>query len=128
MSSMTSLSAPANAPDSAPPRNVLPDGVLRALIADELDRIRAVMEDMGVQLCADGEIVRRHMNVLQCIDELCQRNENLARTLRAADMVAEADSITLESLRRRLQDEIFERLAERSVSKDPAADEIWHEM
>ncbi len=113
---------------SPPSGGALPDGVMRALIADELDRIRRVLEDMGLQLCADPEIVRSHMNVLQSIDEICQRNENLARTLRAADMVDEAGAITLETLRLRLQDDILERLAERTVSDDPAADETWHEI
>ncbi|HEY1124275.1 MAG TPA: hypothetical protein VGE65_01475 [Sphingobium sp.] len=107
---------------------LLPDGVMRALIADELDRIRQVLEDMGLQLCGDPEIVRSHMNVLQSIDEVCQRHENLARTLRAPDMVTEANSITLETLRLRLQDDILERLAEQTVSSDPAADETWHEL
>lgn len=105
----------------------LPDGTVRGLIADELDRIRTVLEDMGMQLCADAEIVRGHMNVLQSIDEICQRNENLARTLRAPDMIAEAHSITLETLRVRLQDAIFERLAERAI-RDPADDEAWHDL
>jgi hypothetical protein len=115
--------------DAVPPSaELLPDGVMRALIADELERIRQVLEDMGLQLCADPEIVRSHMNVLQSIDEICQRNENLARTLRAPDMVSEAGSITLETLRLRLQDDILERLAERTVSDDPAADETWHEI
>ena len=107
---------------------LLPDGVMRALIADELERIRKLLEDMGLQLCADPEIVRSHMNVLQSIDEICQRHENLARTLRASDMVSEAGTITLETLRLRLQDDILERLAERTVSSDPAADETWHEI
>ncbi len=83
---------------------------------------------MGLQLCGDPEIVRSHMNVLQSIDEVCQRHENLARTLRAPDMVAEANSITLETLRLRLQDDILERLAERTVASDPAADEAWHDI
>jgi hypothetical protein len=113
---------------SHPPEALLPDGVMRALIADELDRIRYVLEDMGMQLCGDGEIVRSHMNVLQSIDEICQRHENLARTLRSPDMVGQTESITLESLRLRLQDEILERLAERTVAEDPAIDETWHEI
>lgn len=107
--------------------HVLPDTIVRALIADELDRIRAVLEDMGMQLCGDSEIVRSHMNVLQSIDEVCQRNENLARTLRSPDMVSEAHSITLETLRVRLQEAIFERLAEKAV-RDPVEDEAWHEL
>ncbi len=68
------------------------------------------------------------MNVLQSIDEICQRNENLSRTLRAHDMVSEAGAITLETLRMRLQEDILERLSERTVSPDPAADEAWHEI
>jgi hypothetical protein len=111
-----------------PPQEGLPDGVMRALIADELDRIRHVLEDMGMQLCTDGNIVRGHMNVLQAIDEVCQRHENLARTLRSPDMVSGAGAITLESLRLRLQDEILERLAERTVASDPAAEESWHDI
>jgi|EndMetStandDraft_4_1072995.scaffolds.fasta_scaffold121969_2 hypothetical protein len=115
--------------DTAPfSAGLLPDGVMRALIADELERIRQVLEDMGLQLCADPEIVRSHMNALQAIDEVCQRHENLARTLRAPDMVSEAGTITLETLRLRLQDDILERLAERTVSNDPAADETWHDL
>jgi hypothetical protein len=106
----------------------LPDGVVRSLIADELDRIRAVLEDMGMQLCMDPEIVRSHMNVLQTIDEICQRNENLGRTLRASDMITEAGAITLESLRLRLQGGILERMAERPLNGDAVTDEFWHEI
>jgi len=95
----------------APPRMPLPDDVVvRALIADELDRIREVLEDMGVELCGDPQIVRGHLDALQTIDEICQRNENLARTLRADDMIAEAASITLESLRSRMQSALSDRL------------------
>ena len=88
----------------APRRHpAMEEALLRGLIADELDGIRAVLEEMGVRLCADSQIVRHHLYALQAIDELCQRNENLARTLRAGDMVAETATITLESLRTRLQ-------------------------
>jgi hypothetical protein len=78
------------------------DMLMRSVIADELDRIRQVLEDMGVGLCGDPQIVRSHMEALQTIDELCQRNENLARTLRAPDMAAAVPRITLDTLRRRL--------------------------
>jgi hypothetical protein len=63
--------------------------------------------------------------MLQTIDELCQRNENLARTLRADDMVAESASITLDSLRTRLQSAVVERLGECAPSNDIGADELW---
>lgn len=85
------------------------DALVRGLIADELDRIRTVLEDMGIQLCCDAEIVRSHLGALQTIDELCQRNENLARTLRAPDMASEAALITLESLRTRMQSALAKR-------------------
>jgi hypothetical protein len=96
MSKLSTIGAVQNGPASS-------DALVRRLIADELDRIRIVLEDLGMQLCADSSIVRSHFNVLQGIDELCQRNENLARTLRAGDMVAETARITLDSLRARLQ-------------------------
>ena len=120
--------SPIRSAAASSPGGLLPDGVMRALIADELERIRKLLEDMGLQLCADPEIVRGHMNVLQSIDELCQRHENLARTLRSPDMVSEAGAITLETLRQRLQGDILERLSERTVSADPAADETWHDV
>jgi hypothetical protein len=101
------------------------DGFVRSLIADELDRISAALEDMGVQLCCDPQIVLGHLAMLQTIDELCQRNENLARTLRADDMVAESASITLDSLRTRLQSAVVERLGECAPSNDIGADELW---
>ncbi|MBO9574851.1 MAG: hypothetical protein J7494_03855 [Sphingobium sp.] len=112
----------------SPPAEHLPDNVMRSLIADELDRIRQVLEDMGLQLCGDPEIVRAHMNVLQSIDEVCQRHENLGRTLRARDMVSEAGAITLETLRVRLQDEILERLADGAVADHSGNSEVWHEI
>jgi hypothetical protein len=80
------------------------DPLMRTVIADELERIRELLEKMGMGLCADPQIITGHMDALQTIDELCQRNENLSRTLRAADMVAEAGNITLESLRVRIGD------------------------
>jgi hypothetical protein len=96
---------------TATQHHVVPvDALVRGLIADELDRIRVVLEDMGVELCSNPLIVRSHLDALQTIDELCQRNENLARTLRAGDMVSEAASITLESLRTRLQSALTNQL------------------
>lgn len=100
---MGEMSHPRAAGAAMPDAASRDDALMRALIADELDRIRVVLEDMGVRLCCDAEIVRSHFEVLQTIDELCQRNENLARTLRALDMAAESAGITLESLRLRLR-------------------------
>lgn len=79
------------------------DHLFRALIADELDRVGHVLEEIGVQLCGDPAVVRAHLTALQQIDELCQRHEHLARILRADDMAVEVSGVTLESLRLRLQ-------------------------
>ncbi len=106
---MTSLSNLRPVANDAP---TLPDVAVRSLIADELDGINHVLEELGTRLCCDPEIVRSHLVVLQAIDELCQRNENLARTLRADDMVGESAGITLETLRMRLQSAIAQQLGD----------------
>jgi hypothetical protein len=88
-----------------------PNDVVVALVADELDRIRGLLEDLGIMLCGDDEIVRRYTEVLQGLDELSQRNENLARVLRASDMIGAAGEITLGSLRDRMVEAIEFRQA-----------------
>lgn len=84
---------------------------MRALIADELEAIREMLEDVGMHLCVDPVMIEKYSVVLQGLDELAQRNENLARVLRAAAMEPALDMISLESLRIRL----LEGLAGRSA-------------
>lgn len=106
----------------------LPDSVMRALVADELDRVRVALEELGMRLCADPAIVRDHMVVLQGLDEIAQRNENLARTLRARDMVSEAAGITLDSLKGRFLQAIMDRLAEPSPDDADGHAEQWRRI
>ena len=80
------------------------DHMVRALIADELEAIREVLEEVGMHLCIDPVMIERYSMVLQGIDELAQRNENLARILRAGAMEPAIQSVSLESLRSRLLD------------------------
>lgn len=75
---------------------------IRAVIAQELDGIAAVLETIGVQLCSDPHVVKTHLAALQSIDELCQRHQNLGRTLRAENMDSAVSGITLDSLRARM--------------------------
>lgn len=75
---------------------------IRAVIAQELEGIAVILEAIGEQLCGDPQIVKMHLAALQSIDELCQRHQNLARTLRAEDMESAVNGITLDSLRARL--------------------------
>lgn len=105
-------------PDS-PDRDARANDVVRALIANELDSIREVLEQFGMQLCANLEVVQQFGEVLQGIDELAQRNENLARLLRVPAMEPALDTISLESLRNRLLDGVADHLAE--CPDDPIA-------
>lgn len=89
--------------DDATPVGV-PDDVMRAIVAEELDRMREFIEDLGIRLCIDPVMVQQHSEVLQGLDELSQRNENLAAVLRASDMAGAVNRITLGTLRDRLGD------------------------
>lgn len=102
----------------------LSDAVVRTLIANELDAIRGKLEDMGVQLCAHPVIVREYSEFLQGIDELAQRNENLAKLLRAQGMEAAIETITLESLRNRMLDGVVSYLADMD-DEMPAVAKAW---
>jgi hypothetical protein len=86
--------------------------VVRALIANELDSVRDMLEQIGIQLCANLTIMQDHGELLQGIDELAQRNENLARLLRTPAMEPAIDAISLESLRNRLLDGVAAYVAE----------------
>jgi hypothetical protein len=84
---------PSRAPEAEP---------MSSLIADEMDLARDALESVITALCADNEIVERHLVTLQAIDEISQRHENLARLLRSARTDADLASISLDSLRMRL--------------------------
>jgi hypothetical protein len=87
------------------------DEMILGVIAAELDLLRGAMEDVASALCSDVRIVQAHGELLQSIDELAQRNENLARVMRARPMEGAIDAITLESLRNRMLDGVTDRLA-----------------
>ncbi|CAN5194897.1 hypothetical protein BH10PSE13_BH10PSE13_25050 [soil metagenome] len=87
------------------------DDMILALIAAELDDVRGAMEEVAAQLCADIRIVQQHGELLQSIDELAQRHENLARVMRCRPMEGAIDAITLESLRNRMLDGVTDQLA-----------------
>lgn len=79
---------------------------LRAQVAVELDQIREDLEEIGVSLCLDEEVMQRCMKHLQRLDELGQRSNWLAELVRAEDPVARVEDITLNSLAQRLRSEI----------------------
>ena len=81
------------------PRDCSP---LLAALADELDAARRDLEALAATLCADPDIVLRHLGALQTIDEVGQRQAVAAAILRAPDPLAAAAAVPLEAVRRRL--------------------------
>lgn len=106
-------------------RDVAKDEMVRALIAKELDAIRELLEEVGVDLCGHPVIVQEYSRALQGIDELAQRNENLARVLRASAMESAIDGISLESLRVRLLDGVTDYFADRANEPPSGALDDW---
>lgn len=90
---ITSIATPIIAPHS-----------LRGKIADELDQLREDLEEIGVQLCLDEEVMLRCMAYLQRLDEMGQRSNWLAAIVRAEDPCEVISDITLQSLAERLKD------------------------
>lgn len=78
--------------------------MLRAKIANELDQLREDMEEIGVQLCLDEQVMLRCMQHLQRLDEMGQRSNWLAAIVRADDPHSVLPDITLQSLAERLRD------------------------
>ena len=76
---------------------------LRDKIAAELDQLREDLEDIGVQLCLDEEVMLRCMTYLQRLDEMGQRSNWLAALVRAENPQEVIPDITLHSLAERLR-------------------------
>ena len=92
---------PSSETSSAPPR--LCPVTLRRKIAEELDQLREDMEEIGVQLCLDEDVMVRCMTYLQRLDELGQRSIWLAELVRSENPSAVIPDITLQSLADRLK-------------------------
>lgn len=71
-------------------------------IAAELEASRLCMEQLGMTLCLDPDLVQAHLPALQKLDELGQRQFCLAQVLRSADMRAAVADIPLDALRDRM--------------------------
>lgn len=79
--------------------------VLQA-IAAELEASRLCMEELGMTLCRDPNLVQAHLPALQKLDELGQRQFCLAQVLRTADMRTAVADIPLDALRDRMAEYI----------------------
>jgi len=86
---------------SAPPPCAL-SADLRLKIAVELESLRADLEELGVELCHDEDVMLRCMTRLQHLDEMGQRCHWLAQLMRADNPAAVLPDITLQALGDRL--------------------------
>lgn len=77
---------------------------LRLKLASELEAMRNEMEEIGVSLCFDEEVMLRCLSHLQRLDELGQRSTWIADLVRSADPASRVADITLASLAERLRD------------------------
>ena len=76
---------------------------LRTKIAAELDQMRENLEELGVSLCMDEDVMMRCLDQLQRLDEMGQRSTWLAELVRSDDPESRIDDITLQALADRLR-------------------------
>jgi len=72
--------------------------------ASALQSIALEVEEMGLGLAADPDILARHMTSLQSIDEWSQHLSQLASVIAADDRLAAVDRVNLDHLKRKLRD------------------------
>ena len=73
-----------------------------AAVADVLDELAGDIELLGAVLCADPVLVDRHMQELQAIDLITQKQRSLGMLLRADCPASALSSIGLDDLKHRL--------------------------
>lgn len=95
-------------PPIAPPDLVLPDLVppnvaTHRQIALVLEELAQEVETLGASLCGDIDVAMRHMDSLQSIDLIAQKQRSLARLLNADCLETEVERIGLDILRERMR-------------------------
>lgn len=78
-------------------------GQHEAEIADVLDEISAEIEALGAALCEDPHLCARHVEALQSIDLIAQKQRWLAELMRADCRETLVDSIGVEALQQRFR-------------------------
>ena len=72
-------------------------------IAVVLEELAEEVEALGSALCADMDIALRHMDKLQAIDMIAQKQRSLGRLLVAESPAEEIERIALDVLRDRMR-------------------------
>lgn len=75
---------------------------LLALLAAELELARDQIEALGSTLCADLDLMARHIDGLQSLDHAGQRCATIAAILRSDDLAGAIRQAPLESIASRL--------------------------
>jgi len=78
----------------------LPRAEFDALLAEELNVISDKMEQLGMRLCEQDEVVQRCLHDLQEIDRLAQQQRQIAQLIGSKECAL--DQINLEYLRDRI--------------------------
>ena len=75
---------------------------LDARIAEEIDFLRRLIDNLGEELTDDPIVVQRHLQAVQTLDRASQILGHLGAVLSAPDRLATAQAISLQELRERL--------------------------
>ena len=90
-------------PPPLAPALVPTDDVLKLRLAEELDYVRRIIENMGDTLSSDPNLVMRHMVSLQSIDIVGQILGHVANVVRSSDPEGAVDRIGMCELKGRLK-------------------------
>jgi len=90
-------------PDFVPSKGAPQREATHRQIAAVLDELAEEVEALGAQLCVDMDIAMRHMDILQAIDLIAQKQRSLAGLLTADCPAAGVERIAIDVLRDRLR-------------------------
>lgn len=82
---------------------VTPNVATHHQIAMVLDELAQDVETLGASLCSDIDVAMRHMDSLQAIDLIAQKQRSLAKLLNADCLETEVERIGLDILRERMR-------------------------
>ena len=94
---------PIAAPDLVLPDLVPPNVATHRQIALVLEELAQEVETLGASLCGDIDVAMRHMDSLQAIDLIAQKQRSLAKLLNADCLETEVERIGLDILRERMR-------------------------
>jgi hypothetical protein len=87
----------------APPPGDPPTVATHRQIALVLEELSQEVEALGASLCGDMDVAMRHMDSLQAIDLIAQKQRSLAVLLNADCLETEVERIGLDILRERMR-------------------------